>query len=474
MTEYQKIGFKAGIEIHQQLETGKLFCRCPSIVHDKNPDIHLKRRLTARAGEGGKIDVAALAEMRKAKEFSYEACSTSSCLVEADEEPPLLMNEEALQIVIQVAQLVHAKIIDEIQVMRKIVIDGSNVSGFQRTALVAVNGYIETSRGRVSIPGVNIEEESAKKIETTEQGVKYRLDRLGVSLIEISTGPELADPEHVKEAAEKIGMILRSTGKMKRGIGTIRQDVNVSIAGGARTEIKGFQDLRSIPQVIVFEIERQQKLISEGKKVESEVRKAEPDLTTSFLRPMPGAARMYPETDIPPVLVSTTLLREKKIELIDDLVQDLVDTYKLDKDIAANLVKMQQKDFFKSLCAQHKNLKPSFIADTLLSAPKQVKQKFNVEIKPTEQEYEILFEALDMGKIAKESILDILKEHKEIRNVIKKYELMSDEELERQIKKIILENKNMPAKALIGKAMAQLRGKAEGRKIVDMLERSSK
>ena len=162
--DYTKLGFKAGIEIHQQLDTGKLFCRCPSIVHDKNPDIHFQRKLYAKAGEQGSIDAAALAEMRKERFFKYEGCTTSSCLVELDEEPPQEMDREALRVVLQVAKLVHAKIIDEIQIMRKTVIDGSNVSGFQRTALVAINGFIETSKGKVSIPTINIEEERIEDV----------------------------------------------------------------------------------------------------------------------------------------------------------------------------------------------------------------------------------------------------------------------------------------------------------------------
>src|SRR3989338_2347009 len=163
MEDYSKIGFKCGIECHQQLETHKLFCNCPSLVNDPStPDIIFERKLRASAGETGKVDLAAQHEMSKGKKFIYEACSTSSCLVEADEQPPKKVNAYALETALQVALLLNAKVFDEIQFMRKTVIDGSNVSGFQRTALVAVNGMLETSKGIVKIPTICLEEESAK------------------------------------------------------------------------------------------------------------------------------------------------------------------------------------------------------------------------------------------------------------------------------------------------------------------------
>ena len=309
MTDYQKLGFKAGLEVHQQLDTKKLFCHCPSLVNDTNSKFtEIKRKLTVTEGELGKKDIAAEFEIKKQKAFIYQTKQTSSCLIELDEAPPYPLNQDALKVALQVALLVNAKIVPEVQVMRKIVVDGSNVSGFQRTALIARNGYIETSRGKVTIPTIYLEEESAKKIEENEIQVTYSLDRLGVPLIEISTNPELRDPEHVQEAASLLGMILRSTEKAKRGIGSIRQDVNLSIKDHPRVELKGFQDLRSIPRVIENEIQRMQK---ERDRV-SHVRKVEPNLTSSFLRPMPGSNRLYPETDLSPISVDRKLVEEIK------------------------------------------------------------------------------------------------------------------------------------------------------------------
>src|SRR3989344_3234500 len=162
---YQMLGFKCGIEVHQQLEGKKLFCNCKTLNSDKEPDIIVERKLRAVAGETGDVDIAAEFEMTKNKRFVYESNSEDTCLVEYDEEPPHELNRQALETAIKAALLLNSEIVDEIQIMRKTVIDGSNVSGFQRTALVAMNGFVDTSTGRVSIPTICLEEEAAQKIE---------------------------------------------------------------------------------------------------------------------------------------------------------------------------------------------------------------------------------------------------------------------------------------------------------------------
>ena len=223
--DYEKLGFKCGLECHQQLEGRKLFCNCLTLNSDKEPDIRIKRKLRAVAGETGEIDIAAKQEMLKNKKFIYESNSEDTCLVEYDEEPPHELNKESLQTTIKVALLLNARVVDEIQVMRKTVVDGSNVSGFQRTALVAMDGHINTLQGIVKIPTICLEEEAAQKIEESNEFVRYRLDRLGIPLIEIATSADIKSPEHAKEVAGHIGMVLRSVEGVKRGIGTIRQDV---------------------------------------------------------------------------------------------------------------------------------------------------------------------------------------------------------------------------------------------------------
>src|SRR3989344_7159746 len=172
---YKDLNLKIGLEIHQQLDGNKLFCSCPCIIKDGKPDFKIKRYLRASASELGKVDQAALYELQKGKYFIYEGYNNVNCLVELDESPPEELNKKALEIGLQVSLLLNAKILDQIQFMRKVVIDGSNVSGFQRTALIAVNGYIETSEGKISIPTICLEEEAAKKVEDTQQYRVYNI-----------------------------------------------------------------------------------------------------------------------------------------------------------------------------------------------------------------------------------------------------------------------------------------------------------
>ncbi|PSG98902.1 MAG: Glu-tRNA(Gln) amidotransferase GatDE subunit E [Nanohaloarchaea archaeon SW_7_43_1] len=268
---YKELGFKCGIEIHQQLSTEtKLFCDCPIDLEDEAADSQVKRYLRAVKGESGGKDHAAEVEEMKDRKFVYNYYKRNNCLVEIDEEPPHEMDEEALETALTFTRMIDAKIPAEIQVMRKMVIDGSNTSGFQRTAMIGLDGELETESGTVSIEDIELEEESAGIHERTQEKAVYDLNRLGIPLIEVGTDASVKNPEHAREVAEKIGMLLRSTGKARRGLGTIRQDVNVSIEEGARVEIKGFQDVRNIDKLIELEVERQKNLVELGENLNSD------------------------------------------------------------------------------------------------------------------------------------------------------------------------------------------------------------
>ena len=471
---YKELDFKCGLEIHQQLETHKLFCNCPSIVRDESPDIKIVRKLRAVAGETGETDLAALHEKRKDKLFIYEACSTSSCLVELDEEPPHPINQDAVDIALEIALLLNAKIVDEIQIMRKTVVDGSNTSGFQRTALIATDGFIETSKGRVNIPTICLEEEAAKRIREDEKSVTFRLDRLGIPLIEVGTATDIKDPEHAKETASILGMILRSTKKVKRGLGTIRQDVNISIKGGARTEIKGFQDLRSIPKVIENEIQRQLNLIKENKKIEEQVRKAEPDFTTTYLRPMPGADRMYPETDIPPIIITEELLKKIKLpELITEKAIKLEKKYKISPVLARELI---EDEIFDDYVKKFSSIEPSFIAQVLIEMPKEIKSRFKLDPdKIREKDIEEILSSLNKKEIPKSAVMELLVEVAEGKKMnFSKYKTISEQNLEKAIKEIVEKNKNAPFNALMGIVMGKFRGKVDGKKVAEIIKKLTK
>ncbi len=260
--DYEALGLIAGLEIHQQLDTDtKLFCECPTRLRDPEESVRrFSRFLHPTPSELGEIDEAALEESKVEREFQYLAYDTT-CLVEEDDEPPHRLEPAALDTALEIAQLMNMTVVDQAHVMRKVVIDGSNTSGFQRTTLVANGGDIETEEGPVGIEDMMLEEESAQRIEETGSGVIYSLDRLGIPLVEIGTQPDIRTPEQAREAAERIGMLLRSTGKVKRGLGTIRQDVNVSIADGARVEMKGIQSLEDIDDLVRNEVNRQVSLL---------------------------------------------------------------------------------------------------------------------------------------------------------------------------------------------------------------------
>lgn len=604
--DWKELGLKCGLEIHQQLEGSKLFCNCPTTIRDDPPHFTVQRKLRAVAGETGDIDVAAAHEVAKGKTFVYEGFEDTTCLLELDETPPLDVNANSFTAALQVSLLLKAKPVDQVQVMRKTIVDGSNTSAFQRTALVARHGLLTTAHGAVTIPSISLEEDACRIIKNTPMETIYRLDRLGIPLVEIATGPDIKDPDHAKEVAEALGLLIRSTGRAKRGLGTIRQDVNVSIAGGTRIEIKGAQDLKLIPTIVAYEALRQKTLIEImgelgkrgageiravidnvthifaksdsaviknalkgsgvvlgirlphfagliGKEVQpgrrlgtefsdrakanagvggifhsdelpkygitqsevdtlrkalgcvahdafvivadapdkseialkavieraretlkgvpKEVRKANDDGTTTFLRPMPGAARMYPETDVKPVTINPSLLKNI---VLPELIETKAARYEqlgLGHDLAEMVAKSEKAPVFEKFVKKYPGVKPAYLAEVFLTAARTIKRQFNVDISPSDADFDVLFDALNDNKVSKESVLDILKENRPVHDVLKKHTVMSDHELEQALKKIIADNKGMPFNALIGKAMALLRGKAPGQKIAEQLKK---
>lgn len=249
-----------GIEIHQQLDTKKLFCDCDSRLEEEGTG-GIYRRLRPTTSEMGEIDRAALAQFRRGYGFRYQSCPCTTCLVELDEEPPHAVNADAMETSLIFSELIGASVIDEIQFMRKIVVDGSNTSGFQRTSLVAVDGSVDALGRKIGILSVCLEEDACRRIEATDTDVVWRTDRLGIPLIEVATAPDMRTPEEVMEVASRIGTLLRATKRVKRGIGTIREDLNISIPEGARIEIKGVQELRMLPDFVRNEVKRQKMLV---------------------------------------------------------------------------------------------------------------------------------------------------------------------------------------------------------------------
>ena len=268
--DYSKVGLKTGLEVHQQLDTEtKLFCSCKPQLFKEEPEITFLRRLRPTQSELGQIDPAAYFEFQKGVKIQYEANRKTSCLVEMDEEPPHNLDREAVETALTVALMMNAKLVDEIHVMRKTVIDGSNTTGFQRTCVIALNGEMSIEGKRVPIQHVSLEEDAARKVGEKGSTIQYRIDRLGIPLIEVTTAPVIYSPQEAEKTALAIGRILRATRKVKRGLGTIRQDLNISIRDGALIEIKGVQELELVSKVVQYEVQRQLGLL----KIRDELKK---------------------------------------------------------------------------------------------------------------------------------------------------------------------------------------------------------
>jgi len=481
--DYGKTGLKCGLEIHQQLETKKLFCNCPSLLRNDEPDFNIKRKLHVVAGESGEIDPAARHEMEQDKEFFYQGYNNSNCLVELDEEPPHEINNESLRIVLQIAILLNCKILPISQIMRKTVIDGSNTSGFQRTIMIAHSGFVETPHGKVRIESICLEEDSARIIGKSEKKKTaiYRLDRLGIPLIEITTAPDINFPEQAKEVALHIGDVLRSC-KVKRGIGTIRQDVNVSVSGGSRVEIKGFQDPSMMVKTIDNEIKRQQNLIKQNKKISSEVRNALPSGETEFLRPMPGSARMYPETDLPLLKISRDFINDVKKNL-PKLKSEIGKELKkkgLSQDMIQLLFKQNKLEEFMELFKIIEN--PQLIAKVLLIFPKEISSREKTSIDEINSKLEDYFSSiLNSVKKDKFSESHIKEVMERIVKGIKfddaiKFEKIDVNEIEEKIMKLIKDKPGLNPNAYMGLAMKELnlKGKISGKEIMEFIQKHIK
>ncbi|MEM5871143.1 MAG: Glu-tRNA(Gln) amidotransferase subunit GatE [Candidatus Aenigmatarchaeota archaeon] len=565
---------KAGLEIHIQLDTKeKLFCKCKTTMKEEIPKKIIKRKLHPVAGEFGIVDLAAQYEYLRDREFYYEYFENESCLIELDEEPPREINKEALTYALQIAMMLNCKIPDRIQIMRKTVIDGSNTSGFQRTALIGFDGYIDVDNKKIEIKTVCLEEDACA-IDKEENGkVYYKLNRLGIPLVEISTGIfEVENFKEIEEVAFNIGWLVKTIKKIKRGIGSIRQDVNISI-NSTRIELKGIQKLEDISKVVNYEVRRLldleklvkefknrevkisdililtdkfknskskliEKFLKEGNEIyglilynfkdfinfkiadrtlakeiadylkafnsgiihseenlekynlkedfekireelkignedvlaifaskndipikfikqkieklingilENETRKANSDLSTSFLRPLPGSARMYPETDLPLISISRDFLEQIKISStpLNIIINQLSQKYNVDKNVLKEIARKDLLDFCQEILDRNKNLNPNFVFQIFLNFEKYNLDKEIVEKK--RDDFYLMFKYLEERKISKAAIDDILKEIKEksLEEIIKEKDLIAfnKDELKSILEKMNIKDK---------------------------------
>jgi len=464
---------KAGLEFHQRLATEhKLFCNCSAELSDDKPIASYVRKLRPVVGELGIVDPAALEEFLKKKVFVYQAFTGHSCLVELDEAPPGPVNSQALDIALEIALLLNCTIVDEIHVMRKTVIDGSNTSGFQRTILIGRDGYVDTKHGRIEITGVYLEEEAAGIVSDKPDEKVYRLDRLSIPLVEISTGILTLEPQQVKEVALEIGRLLRMTGKVQRGIGSIRQDINVSVPGGARVEVKGVQEIRLLDKIIEHEIKRQERHIAEGKKVQEETRKVNEDGTTDYMRVLPGSDRMYPETDIPSIVIESERLAKIETMLPEKpgaVFKRLKEKYHLSEQLADKLVISENRELFQEISDSIK-IEPTIVAITLEETLTNLRRK-GVQVPKTH--LIAIFTALEEKKMPREAIPTVLEEwakgpNETLAAILKraKLEKVSEKDIEKEVKELVKQNKALDKQRafnlIMGRIMERHRGKIGG------------
>jgi Glu-tRNA(Gln) amidotransferase subunit E-like FAD-binding protein len=472
--DFDKVGFKAGLEIHQQLDTHKLFCNCPSVLRSDEPDYEVERRLHVVAGESGKVDVAVKHEAGLNKKFVYQGYNENVCLVDLDEEPPHEINSESLKIALQIAILLNCKIVPLSQIMRKTVLDGSNTGGFQRTVMIAYDGFVETSRGKVGIDALFLEEDSARPVFREEDKVVYRLDRLGIPLVEIATRPDIKDAEHAKETALKIGEILRSC-KVRRGIGTIRQDVNISIKGTNRVELKGFQDPKMMIKTVENEVERQLEFVKKKRENNSEVRNVLADGTSEFMRPMPGASRMYPETDLPLLKIHRDLINEVKKDLpkLRSVVEEELKKQGLDQEMIKLLFKQNRVEEFKELLGVYD--KSMFVARAILIFPKGIAKRKKMDV---EKVWEIVednlgdvLSAVSKKKISEkevEGVLEKIVEGEDLKSALK-IEKADVGDVEEKIMKLIKSKPGLNPNAYMGLVMKEFGGKVDGKEAMKII-----
>ena len=619
--DFEKIDLKVGLEIHQQLNTSKkLFCKCRPIESDEYTE-KFSRRLRTAKSELGELDPAALFEKTKSKKINYYANSQSSCLVEKDEEPPHDLDHDAKKISLLISSMLESKIFSEIHVMRKTVIDGSNTSGFQRTMLVSQGGNLKVGEKKIGVQAVCLEEDAAKLLSNEQNETNYSLDRLGVPLVEIALDPVSTRPSEVKEIALTLGRLLRATRMVKRGIGSIRQDVNISVMNSGVVEVKGVQQLDQLEKIIDYEAKRQHGLIliaeklkklsitisnedifditevlkdceskiiqnalkikakikairvrnlsgmlgfepyagirlgkeighlvrffgiggvfhsdelpnygitdydvdkvkkylkltdvdsfliisSEDSKLDyaidsiikriqvatngvpAETRAATQDGETIFLRPRPGASRMYPETDIPSISVlpeEIKLARENIPKSWNDSITEIQQKYELNPQLSEQIFDSEYMDLFEKICENKKN-SPNFVASILCSTITNLQRKgFDAVLLKPEHVIES-FELLASDKIPKESLEIIFEsimsgksENVSIAMQITDVSSMHEDELNEILDKIIQNNIDLVKErgenalvTLMGIAMKEVRGKASGKVVNDLLRK---
>jgi glutamyl-tRNA(Gln) amidotransferase subunit E len=260
--DYAELGLKSGLEIHQQLTTAKkLFCRCPAGHYSEKYHAEILRHMRPTLSELGEYDGTALMEFKTKKDIIYQLNKETVCTYEMDDAPPFELNQDALDIALEITLLLQCNVVSELHIARKQYLDGSIPTGFQRTTICGIDGWIPYKDRKIGIIQLGLEEDACREVSDAGHTRIYKTDRLSMPLIEVVTYPHMHTPQEVADVAQLIRQLTRTTGKVNRGIGATRQDVNVSIEGGTRVEIKGVPRIPMIPRLVHIEAGRQKALL---------------------------------------------------------------------------------------------------------------------------------------------------------------------------------------------------------------------
>ena len=178
-----------------------------------------------------------------------------------DDTPPFFLDDEALKIALELAMLLRLNLVSELHVARKQYLDGSIPAGFQRTTILGVDGWLPFEDRKIGVIQLGLEEDACREVSDVGHDRVYLTDRLGMPLIEVVTYPDMRTPQEAAAVGQIIRKLCRSTGKVRTGYGAGRQDVNVSVTGGTRIEVKGVPQISRIPHLVYNEALRQCSLL---------------------------------------------------------------------------------------------------------------------------------------------------------------------------------------------------------------------
>lgn len=456
-----------GLEVHVLLDTAsKLFCGCRVVGPDAMPN--------------------------------SSCCPV--CLGMPGAKP--VLNRRAVEIALMVALSLNCNVSSEFFFSRKTYFYPDLAKNFQITQFefpVGKNGFIKLDSGKkIRVKRIQLEEDPGALVHEGKIGssdyclVDY--NRSGNPLVEIVTEPDLSSIEEVKEFFSKLKSVVEYLGVFDAQKSVLKADTNVSITGGNRVEVKNVTGTKNIESAVQFEVSRQKAILIEGKKIGLETRGFDEETLSTFsLRGKESAADYgyIVEPDIPKVVVAKKWLLELKSQL-PELAQQKISRLKKEfglSDYDARVI-CSEKELSELFEAAAKKVNPVLAARFLSRELLGILNYNNLALKELHLDFgEMVFllELLESGKVseknAKEAMINyatkkiIPKEFLEKNNLLKD---LGESVLVAAVEKVLAQNKpafddlksgNKKAlNFLVGLVMRETKGKAEARKVQEIIE----